>query len=85
MIMEVLSFENMDKVQFPQMPTTPKNATPQVIYALSMVVLLVVVIMVCIIQSKSQENKELAESKEKLLAENMRLGEMLRAKAVSQK
>jgi hypothetical protein len=83
--MEVLGLENIDKVQSAQLSSTPKNGTPQVIYALSMVVLLVVVIMVCIIQSKSQENEELAESKEKLLAENMRLGEMLRAKAVSQK
>jgi hypothetical protein len=83
--MEVLSFENMDKVPFLQMPPTPPKGTPQILYTLSTIVFLVVIIMVCIIQRKSQENEELAESKQRLLAENMRLGEMLRAKAASPK
>lgn len=69
--MEVLNFNNMSQVQSSQVSPTSQNGTPQILYALSTVALLVFVVLVYIIQRKSQENEDLAESYE-ILAENLR-------------
>jgi hypothetical protein len=85
MTMEVLGFDNIDKVRSSQLFKTSQKEAPQILYALSTVAFLVLVIAIYIIHQKCQENEELGESNAMLLAENMRLGKMLNAKDAQKK